>query len=156
MLIRIGIVVAAVAGLILLLALIIPAVKSRKRVQLGLVEGKLRPCLPSPNCVCSQCDSQDHIIEPLIWAGDATEGMRKLRRVLGQIGNARVVTESDNYLHAEFRSAIFGFVDDVEFLAAPEQAMIHVRSASRVGYSDLGANRKRVDVIRAMWGEPSE
>ena len=54
-----------------------------------------------------------------------------------------------DYLYAEYSSALFGFVDDVEFYFPPETHIIHVRSASRLGHSDLGVNRKRIEAIRA-------
>jgi hypothetical protein len=67
---------------------------------------------------------------------------------------AVVVTATETYLHAEFRSAVFRFVDDAEFYADESAGVFQVRSAARVGSSDLGVNRKRVEEIRARWGEP--
>ena len=64
---------------------------------------------------------------------------------------ASVVTQGGQYLHAGFSSALMGFVDDVEFLLATDQMVIHVRSAARLGYSDLGVNPKRVESLRAQF-----
>ena len=64
-----------------------------------------------------------------------------------------VVTATGTYLHAEFRSAVFRFVDDVEFHADEAAGVIQVRSGSRIGFSDLGVNRRRIEAIRARWGE---
>jgi len=80
--------------------------------------------------------------------------MDKLKRVVNKIPRTNVVTAGDNYLHAEFRSRIFRFVDDVEFLVEPEAKRIGFRSASRVGYSDLGVNRRRMEEIRAAFDQP--
>ena len=79
--------------------------------------------------------------------------MKKLTAIIQTFPRTSVITISDSYLHAEFTSAIFRFVDDLEFLADDTAKVIHVRSASRVGYSDLGVNRKRIGQIRLRWLE---
>ncbi|MEO1134470.1 MAG: DUF1499 domain-containing protein, partial [Cyanobacteria bacterium J06639_1] len=63
----------------------------------------------------------------------------------------KVVERGDRYLYAEFTSKLMGFVDDVEFYADEAASVIHVRSASRLGKSDLGVNRKRIEAIRAQY-----
>ena len=60
-----------------------------------------------------------------------------------------IVEERADYLYAEFASRLLGFVDDVEFYFPPNERIIHVRSASRLGHSDFGVNRKRIEDIRA-------
>jgi len=76
--------------------------------------------------------------------------LEKLKQTIElEIPRARLVTESENYLHYEFTSLLFRFVDDGEFLLDSESNVIHFRSSSRVGYSDVGANRKRIETIRA-------
>ena len=67
--------------------------------------------------------------------------------VLG-LNQANIVDAGKNYLYAEFTSTIMGYVDDVEFLYDAASSVTHVRSASRLGYSDMGANRKRIEAIR--------
>jgi uncharacterized protein (DUF1499 family) len=116
------------------------------RANLGVHNGKLAPCPDSPNCVCSQSTDAGHLIEPLRYTKSAAEAMVVLKEVVQQQKRTTIITETTNYLHVEFRSALFRFVDDVEFLV--EDKVIQVRSASRVGYSDLGVNRKRVETIR--------
>jgi uncharacterized protein (DUF1499 family) len=74
--------------------------------------------------------------------------MRLLGQAVSGLSRVRIVTQRDDYLHAEFTTPLLRFVDDVEFLADPAAGVIHVRSASRVGYSDLGVNRRRVRRIR--------
>jgi uncharacterized protein (DUF1499 family) len=79
--------------------------------------------------------------------------MANLKTVIQNLERAKIITETENYLYAEFTSAFWGFVDDVEFLVDESAKVIHVRSASRLGTSDLGANRKRIETIRAKLKE---
>ncbi len=79
--------------------------------------------------------------------------MEKLRQVIAEFPRTKVITATDDYLHVEFASAIFRFTDDVEFYVDERNSVIHVRSASRVGYSDMGANRRRIEEIRAAFEE---
>lgn len=109
---------------------------------------KLSPCPSSPNCVSSLSTDPKHSIEALRHSGSRDEARRRILAVLDSQERARVTQTDDNYIHAEFRSLIFKFVDDVEFYFPEEDDIIHVRSASRVGYADFGANRKRVEQIR--------
>lgn len=114
----------------------------------GLIDGKLRACPSSPNCVCSQDADTEHSIPALKYAGDASVAWGKLQGVIRGLPRTRVVSADDKYLHVEFTTALMRFVDDVEFLLDSEAKTIHVRSASRVGHSDLGTNRRRVEEIR--------
>jgi len=122
---------------------------------LGVRQGRLAPCPASPNCVSSLADDETHRIAPLPFAGTAAAAIERLARTVRTLPRASVITATDDYLHAEFRSAVFRFVDDVEFLADESAGVIHIRSASRVGTSDLGVNRRRVETIRARWGASS-
>ncbi|MDB6015869.1 MAG: hypothetical protein JWR19_358 [Pedosphaera sp.] len=116
---------------------------------LGVKNGRLTPCPASPNCVCSQDTDPAHSIAPLPHAKSAANAMAILKQVVLRQKRATIITETNTYLHAEFCSALFRFVDDVEFLV--EDNIIHVRSASRVGHSDLGVNRKRIETIRRQF-----
>ena len=115
----------------------------------GLVDGKLAPCPNSPNCVCSQDVRPAHSIAPLTSTGPWPAARQKLLSVIRSMPRSRVVTEQADYIHAEFASAVFGFVDDVEFGVDAAAHLIHVRSAARTGYFDLGVNRRRVEDIRS-------
>ena len=112
---------------------------------------KLTPCPSSPNCVSSLSDDRKHAIEPLQYTGSRDEARNRLVGILDKQAAARLTINEADYIHAEFRSQIFRFVDDVEFLFSDEEKIIHVKSASRIGYSDLGANRKRVEWIRRVF-----
>jgi len=116
---------------------------------LGVRDGRLSPCKPTPNCVASQADKADavHYIEPLTFPGPADRAWAALLHVLGGLPRVTVVSHRPGYLYAEFTSRLMGYVDDVEFLLDPGGA-IHVRSASRLGSGDMGVNRARIDAIR--------
>jgi uncharacterized protein (DUF1499 family) len=118
---------------------------------LGPKNGRLANCPDSPNCVCSQEDRDSHHVAPFKYDGEGQAAFSRLVELLKTWPRARIVTQTDDYLHVEFTSALLRFVDDVEFLLMDEDKRIQVRSASRVGYSDLGANRKRVEAIRAAF-----
>jgi len=108
----------------------------------------LPPCPSSPNCVSSHSTDSDHAIAPLTYVGPFEEAKARLIRILKSLPRTKIVQDEGQYLHAECRSLIFRFTDDLEFLFDDTQHLIHVRSASRIGYSDLGVNRQRVESIR--------
>jgi uncharacterized protein (DUF1499 family) len=117
--------------------------------QLGVTQGqRLVPCPDSPNCVCSHDAAASHAIAPLSFSGDPAEAWERLRTVMAGLPRQRLVESRPGYLRYEFRSRLFRFVDDVELLLDAPARVIHVRSASRVGHSDLGVNRRRVEAIR--------
>lgn len=111
---------------------------------LGVNNGKLKPCPGTPNCVNSQSDNAQAKIEPL-----PAVAISEIRKVVESMERTTVIEETENYLYAEFKSKLMGFVDDVEFLRDSDANVVHVRSASRLGQSDLGVNRKRVEEIRS-------
>jgi uncharacterized protein (DUF1499 family) len=120
-------------------------------VNLGVQDGKLLPCPSTPNCVSSQSIDRQHHVDPLKYASSTSEAMADLKGIVQQMKRTVIVSETGNYLHIEFTSAIWKFVDDVEFSFDEGAQVIHVRSASRVGNSDLGVNRQRVEEIRTRW-----
>ena len=112
---------------------------------------KFSPCPDSPNCVSTQSTDKARLIEPLHYAGSLADARQKLISVLENTKRMRLVKVETDYIRAEFRSLIFQFVDDVEFYFSPDQAIIHVKSASRKGYYDFGANRRRVERLNAAF-----
>ena len=118
---------------------------------LGVRDGRLAPCPSSPNCVSSQSTDKVHAVEPLTYSSSTPEAIADLKKIILQMERTKIITETSNYLHAEFVSALWRFVDDVEFFFDDHAKLIQVRSASRLGYSDFGVNRKRVEAIRAAW-----
>ncbi len=121
---------------------------------LGVSNGQLTPCPGSPNCVSSMVKSEDFAMEPIPFPDaidSAAEALSKVKQVIAaEFPRATLTQEDDNYLRYEFQSFVFRFVDDVEFLAVPDERLIQFRSASRVGKSDLGINRKRMEKIRQL------
>ena len=115
----------------------------------GLVEGRLKQCPDKPNCVSSEFVSDaEHYIEPLVYSVDqATQVLPRLKMIIGEMGGS-VQLEKADYLAATFTSSLFRFVDDLELRIDTVQKTIHLRSASRVGHSDLGVNRKRVERLK--------
>ena len=109
----------------------------------GLVEGELAPCPPTDNCVESRATDPRHAIDPLRCGGDLSEVIEVTRETLPRV---RLVEHTGDHAHLEVRSRIVGFVDDLEFQVVGD--IVHVRSASRLGNSDLGVNRDRVEVLR--------
>lgn len=119
-------------------------------------EGKLllAPCGITPNCVSSQSKPGINRIEPFVLHSSAKEAMEKIKSiVVGKMDGATVIEEEPLYLYVEFKSKVFGFVDDVEFLADESEGKIYVRSASRVGLSDFGVNRRRIEKIRSYYNQ---
>ena len=109
---------------------------------IGVRDGRLIACPGSPNCVSSYESSEEHAIAAL------DGNLNQVQQILVAMDGANIVEQSNNYLYAEFTSSLMGFVDDVEFLYDATSNTTQVRSASRVGYSDMGANRSRVEAIR--------
>ncbi len=115
---------------------------------LGISDGRLAPCPSSPNCVSSYADD-DHAVSPWPYKGSAEAAQKKLVNVLEATDNATIIANDAGYIRAEFESSLMGFVDDVEFVIGGQQ--VQMRSASRLGYSDLGANRNRINDLRAKF-----
>ncbi len=120
---------------------------------LGVNDGNLAPCPDSPNCVSSQAPESDsqHYISAIAFEGSATDALTQLKSVIQAMDRTEIMTETEDYLYAEFTSKLMGYVDDVEFYVQPEQNLIQVRSASRLGQSDLGVNRQRIEEIRTKF-----
>lgn len=122
---------------------------------LGVNNGKLAACPFSPNCVSSQSPSSDtiHFIQPLEYTSTPEKALADLKSVIESEDRTKIINESPDYLYAEFKTPLMGFVDDVEFYLDSSSNTIHVRSASRLGQSDLGVNRKRVETIRTKFNQ---
>jgi uncharacterized protein (DUF1499 family) len=116
---------------------------------LGLNNDRFAECPSTPNCVNS-FSTDDHTIEPLHYTISPEKAFATLKQTVESLPRTEVIQASDNYLYAEFTSKIMGFVDDVEFYLDQPANVIQVRSASRLGESDLGVNRQRIEAIRAQ------
>lgn len=111
-------------------------------------DGKLAVCDGRPHCVSSLSRDPELRIEPFHYSGKREEARQALLRVLRNTPNAEVVEETPDYIHAEFTSPLLRFVDDVEFALPSAENIMQVRSSSRIGYTDFGANRERIEQLR--------
>ena len=138
-------IIMLMAGIAALFALSMTAARPGN---LGVQDSRLAECPKSPNCVCTQSEDSSHWIAPLSFSCPAADVLPMLLSIVSEMPGASVSEEDEQYLRIEFRSRFFRFVDDLEFLVEPESSRVHFRSASRVGYSDLGVNRTRMEEIR--------
>lgn len=115
--------------------------------------GKIDEVTGKPNCVSSLSDNPKFQIDPIAYEVAEREVWGQLITAVESIPKTQVITNEPPYLYAETFSKIFGFVDDLEILQDEEKKVFHVRSASRVGSSDMGANRKRVELLRKRFSE---
>lgn len=118
---------------------------------LGVRNGRLAPCPTSPNCVSTQAEDREHWIAPISVTFQDPSPIELLAELVREMPRTKIVEQSDVYLRAEFRSRVFRFCDDVEFYYEKDSGRIHFRSASRVGHSDLGVNRERMEHIRSLF-----
>ena len=119
---------------------------------LGAKSGLLAPCPSSPNCVSSQVSDERHRIAPLTFSGNPDKAFARLKQVVFQRSDTAIVEDLPDYLRVELRTLLF--VDDGEFLLDRTNKVIQVRSASRIGYSDFGKNRSRIEDIRSQFLAP--
>ncbi len=120
----------------------------KRRARLGISDGLLTACPSSPNCVSSDAHDESQRVEPLELAVSPPQAWLAVEQAVEALPRTTVVTRTSDYLHAECRSAVFGFVDDLELHLRTARSIIALRSASRLGYSDLGVNRQRVESLR--------
>lgn len=128
----------------------------RRPQDLGARDGLLRPPMKTwRNVVSSQAGLHEHephhLIAPLAYTGTGSYAMEKLLRVLQDMKGTTVVTAEPHYIHAEFKSMLLNMVDDAEFLLDESASVIHMRSGSRLNRKDFGANRARLETIRARF-----
>jgi uncharacterized protein (DUF1499 family) len=115
-----------------------------------LSNGRLAGCSHRPNCVSSEAQDAKHTVSPLRLKGDPAAGWEAIREAVGRLPRTIVVKTTNRYLHAECKSILFGFIDDLELLLDPSSGVMAIRSASRIGYSDFGVNRRRVTALGQM------
>lgn len=133
---------------------LLAACAGERPLNLGVREGRLAPCPSSPNCISSQAGDAKHHIPPLAFSGEPDAAFDRLVQLVKSRRDARIVEISGFYLRVELHTT--WFVDDAEFLLDPSRSLIEVRSASRVGYSDLGKNRRRLEEIRQAFARQDD
>jgi uncharacterized protein (DUF1499 family) len=144
--------ICAIVGVEILLEQPMGLFSGSRPSDLGFNAGKFKPCSWKPNCVSSTAPKDDtkHFIEPLKLRGASEAGWKKLKDLLASNPRVKIIVDQPGYIHAEFKSAAMGFVDDTEFALDTSAQVIHVRSGSRLGVRDFDINRKRVESIRAQ------
>lgn len=135
-------------AIILFLALINNACTGTRPDDLGIQNNGFKNCPDKPNCVSSFANTEEHKIAPLQVGSDIAAAKTAVKAAVETMGNGKLINETENYLYFEFTSSLMKYVDDVEIYFTGADGLAHVRSASRLGYSDMGANRKRIEMIR--------
>jgi uncharacterized protein (DUF1499 family) len=139
-----------VLGIVVLVIIVgMIRVQRTSRPELGIQEGKLLPLPNKPNCVATQSGNSTQRMEPIPYSGDRETAQNKLLQILNQLPRTTLIKNEPKYIRIVFRSAFFGFPDDVEFLF--DKHTIHFRAAARLGHSDFGVNRKRMDNITHLF-----
>ena len=134
-----------------LLVLVALSVRSRRAPALGLRDGHLTPCVHRSNCVHTEDLERGRPEPPLAVDGNPEAALDRLERAVRSLPSSRIVERRPGYLRAEFRTTWMRFVDDFEAAADPRGAVLHMRSSSRVGRADRGANRRRIRALRAEY-----
>ncbi len=116
--------------------------------EIGLGENGLHPCPDKPNCVTSLDGDEAHGVAPILYLTNKKAAREKIKKIVSDMDRTSVITDQSDYLHVVFTSKVMRFKDDLEFWFPEKGNYIHIRSASRLGYSDLGVNRKRIEEIR--------
>lgn len=133
-----------------LLIIVMPLLScsGQRPTNLGIIDNKFVACPSSPNCISSDASNDAHKTRPVQFNISATEAWQLAIESVIALPRTHIVTKTPDYLHAECTSAIFGFVDDLELHLRPSNNTIAIRSASRLGHSDFGVNRDRVETLR--------
>ena len=140
----------------LMMAVLLTCVSCAADHSLGVREGRLAPCPNSPNCVSTQSKGKRHSIKPLPFVRTREASKEWILSILKGMKRVTIIAVTDSYVHAEVRSALWRFVDDVEFYLDETARLVHFRSASRVGTYDFGVNRKRMKEISEKYLEAVE
>ncbi len=122
---------------------------------LGVENGRLAPCPTSPNCVSSEATDKPHYIEPMAYDGETAVAHQKIVSIIKANDDLTLISQTPTYIHAEARSNLWHFIDDVEFYFDEAAGLVQLRSASRLGYGDGGVNRRRLEAIRTAFAAPN-
>jgi uncharacterized protein (DUF1499 family) len=146
-----GFIKTIIRGALLLIGgILIFSCSGKRPINLGVSDNFFSPCPDTPNCVSSDAKGAEHGIQPYALAMTPSLVWQATREAILQLPRTKIVTDLDGYLHVECRSAVFEFVDDFELHLRSEEKIIAVRSAARMGSSDFGVNRDRVEQLRTL------
>jgi len=136
--------------LIMVISIFLFSCSGNRPDNLGITNEELAACPSSPNCVSSDASDELHQISALELAKPPEEAWKVVRALVLKLPRTRIVNEKAGYMHAECQTAVMGFVDDLELHLREADGVIAMRSASRLGYSDFGVNRKRLEGLRVQ------
>lgn len=128
---------------------IISGCSGKRTDAIGVGPSGLSSCPKSPNCVSSEANDKQHAIESFCLKGDPNVSWLLIQDEITSMPGGVIITATANYIHVECKSRIFRFIDDLELYFNSSNGIISIRSASRIGYSDFGANRRRVELLRS-------
>jgi uncharacterized protein (DUF1499 family) len=149
--VKIFFIVLFFAAIVMIAILISMSVMSKNWNAPGLIDKKLTRCPDKPNCVCSEYkDDVKHYVEPIFIPDNMSNAEEILKIIITDMGG-KIVSEKDKYIAVVFTSSIFKFADDLELRFDTDNGVIHIRSAARVGYSDMGVNKKRVETLKKLF-----
>ncbi|MHA1468358.1 MAG: DUF1499 domain-containing protein [Promethearchaeota archaeon] len=119
----------------------------------GIINNKFKPCPKTPNCVSTMASNDDkkHYISPISYISSQEEAVEKIIQIINSLKGTKIKVKEINYIHVIFSTKLLRFKDDVEFYFDDSSKIIHFKSASRIGSSDLGTNRKRMEKIRKLY-----
>jgi uncharacterized protein (DUF1499 family) len=137
-------------AMLLVVSMSLVSCAGKRPLNLGVSDSGLAPCPPSPNCVSSDARDSAHAIPPFQLEVSPAEAWPVVHELVSGLPRVQIVEATDVYLYAECKSRLLGFVDDLELHLRPAEGVLAVRSASRVGHSDLGVNRRRLEELRTV------
>ncbi|MDE2365766.1 MAG: DUF1499 domain-containing protein, partial [Betaproteobacteria bacterium] len=150
-----GLIVIALVVITGLLAGQLGLLKGNPPTDLGVHDGRLKAPSKTPNSVSSQASlypghpqQQYADIAPLPLKGSAAAALDRIASIIESMEGGKIIKKEPGYIYAQFTTRLMKYVDDAEFWYDPSAEVIQVRSASRLGSSDLGVNRKRIEFIR--------
>jgi uncharacterized protein (DUF1499 family) len=144
-------IVLSVIGVLVVLFLVRVFIEGNRVPELGVKDGKLAEISSKPNNVSSQADDPNKKVDTLTFKDSPAETMNALKRAVADYGGGKIAAESEDYLYVIFTTSLMRYRDDVEFWLDVENKLVHFRSSSRAGYSDMGLNRKRYDSIAELY-----
>lgn len=142
-----------IGGLVVIMAVGMVVKNNKTPNNLGVNNSELAPMPSSPNAVSTQTDDEDKKVEPFEFKGDLENSKKVIIDVLDKIDKVKIVKNEEDYIYSVFETKTMKYKDDVEFYFDKENKLIHFRSASRIGYSDMGLNKERYEKIRKMYYE---
>lgn len=137
-----------ILGVVAIIAIAMMAKNGKKPKNLGLIGGRFKPLSSKPNGVSSQAEDKAKKVAPLTFFETISDTKEKIKKACEAYGGQTLCEETENYLHFVFTTETMKFKDDVEFYIDEKNHQVHYRSASRVGYSDMGVNKKRYEAIQ--------